>query len=95
MTAMLGGLAIGGKLVVIGVSPEPIQADPFFLLTSQLSVAGWYAGTSIDSEDTLAFSKRQGVHSMNEVFPLDRVGEAYERMMNSKLRFRAVLNMAS
>jgi alcohol dehydrogenase/propanol-preferring alcohol dehydrogenase len=95
MTAVLGGLAIGGKLVSIGVSPEPIQADTLSLLQRQLSIAGWYSGTSVDSEDTLAFSQRQGVHSMNEVFPLDKVGEAYQRMMGSKVRFRAVLNMKS
>jgi D-arabinose 1-dehydrogenase-like Zn-dependent alcohol dehydrogenase len=32
-----------------------------------------------------------GVRSMNEVFPLERVGEAYERMISGKARFRVVL----
>jgi D-arabinose 1-dehydrogenase-like Zn-dependent alcohol dehydrogenase len=36
-----------------------------------------------------------GVRSMNEVFPLERVDEAYGRMMNGKARFRAVLTMGS
>jgi D-arabinose 1-dehydrogenase-like Zn-dependent alcohol dehydrogenase len=52
---------------------------------------GWYSGVSIDSEDTLAFSARMGVRSMNEVLPLARVTEAYERMMSGKARFRVVL----
>jgi D-arabinose 1-dehydrogenase-like Zn-dependent alcohol dehydrogenase len=56
-------------------------------------VKGWYAGMSIDSEYTLAFSVRSGVGSMNEVFPLEKVNEAYERMMNGKARFRVVLAM--
>jgi hypothetical protein len=38
-------------------------------------------GTAMDSQDTLAFSVLSGVRSMNEVFPLERVGEAYERMI--------------
>jgi D-arabinose 1-dehydrogenase-like Zn-dependent alcohol dehydrogenase len=56
-------------------------------------VKGWYSGTSIDSQDTLAFSARTGVRSMNETYPLDRVGEAFERMMSGKARFRVVLTI--
>jgi D-arabinose 1-dehydrogenase-like Zn-dependent alcohol dehydrogenase len=93
MTAVLGGLATCGKLIVIGVGPEPIQVDTFSLLVRQLSVAGWNSGTAIDSQDTLAFSKRMDVRSMNEVFPLSQAAEAYGRMMDSKVRFRAVLKM--
>jgi D-arabinose 1-dehydrogenase-like Zn-dependent alcohol dehydrogenase len=55
------------------------------------SVEGWYSGTSIDSKDTLAFSVQAGVRSMNEVYPLERAAEAYDRMMSGKARFRVVL----
>ena len=55
------------------------------------SVEGWYSGTSIDSQETLSFSLLSGVRSMNEVFPLDRAVEAYERMVSGKARFRVVL----
>jgi D-arabinose 1-dehydrogenase-like Zn-dependent alcohol dehydrogenase len=55
------------------------------------SVKGWYSGTSIDSQDTLAFSARTGVRPMTEVFPLERAAEAYEHMMSGKARFRAIL----
>ena len=60
-----------------------------------MSVNGWYSGTSIDSQDTLAFSAFAGVRSMNEVFPLERAAEAYERMMSGQARFRVVLKMSS
>jgi D-arabinose 1-dehydrogenase-like Zn-dependent alcohol dehydrogenase len=70
-----------------------MQISPLFLLTGSRAVKGWYSGTSIDSEDTLAFSARTGVRSMNETFPLERVAEAYERMMSGKARFRVVLNI--
>src|SRR5437870_5889263 len=56
------------------------------------SIAGWPSGTSIDSEDTLAFSVQTGVRSMNEVFPLPRAPEAYARMMSGEARFRVVLD---
>ena len=74
-------------------SAVSMQVSPFVLLAGRRSVKGWYSGTSIDSQDTLAFSARAGVRSMNEAFPLERVNEAYERMMSGKARFRVVLTM--
>jgi D-arabinose 1-dehydrogenase-like Zn-dependent alcohol dehydrogenase len=56
-------------------------------------VKGWYSGTSIDTQDTLAFSARSGVSPMNETFPLTRAAEAYERMMSGQARFRVVLTI--
>ena len=52
---------------------------------------GWYSGTAIDSQDTLKFSALTGLRSMNEVYPLEKVAEAYERMISGKARFRVVL----
>ena len=92
MTAVLGGLAIKGTLMVIGAA-ESLQVSPLVLLSGRRSIRGWYSGTSIDSQDTLAFSSRAGVKSMNELFPLERVSEAYDRMMSGKARFRVVLTM--
>ena len=63
------------------------------MLIGNRSVKGWYSGTSINSEDTLTFSARVGVRSMNEIFPLEKVNEAYDRMMSGKARFRVVLKM--
>ena len=92
MSAVQGGLAINGTLMVIGAA-ESMQIFPLILLMGRRSVKGWYSGTSIDSQDTLAFSARAGVRSMNETFPLERVNEAYDRMMSGKARFRVVLTM--
>jgi D-arabinose 1-dehydrogenase-like Zn-dependent alcohol dehydrogenase len=90
MSAVQGGLAVNGTLLVIGAA-ESMSVSPLFLLSGRRSVKGWYSGTAIDSEDTLAFSALTGVRSMNEVFPLERVNEAYERMASGKARFRVVL----
>jgi D-arabinose 1-dehydrogenase-like Zn-dependent alcohol dehydrogenase len=57
----------------------------------QRSVKGWCSGTAADSQDTLAFSVLAGVRSMNEVYPLEKAAEAYDRMMSGKARFRVVL----
>src|SRR5204862_6364027 len=89
MSAVQGGLAVNGTLLTLGAVPS-MQVSPMFLLSGCRSIKGWYSGTSIDSQDTLAFSVRTGVRSMNEAFPLERVTEAYERMMSGKARFRVV-----
>jgi D-arabinose 1-dehydrogenase-like Zn-dependent alcohol dehydrogenase len=92
MSAVQGGLATNGTLLVIGAA-DSMQVSPIFLLNGRRSVKGWYSGTAIDSQDTMAFSVLTGVRSMNEAYPLDRVAEAYDRMMSGKARFRVVLTM--
>jgi D-arabinose 1-dehydrogenase-like Zn-dependent alcohol dehydrogenase len=90
MSAVQGGLGINGTLIVIGAA-ESLQVSPLLLIAGRRSIKGWYSGTAMDSQETLAFSVISGVRSMNEVFPLERVAEAYERMMSGKARFRVVL----
>jgi D-arabinose 1-dehydrogenase-like Zn-dependent alcohol dehydrogenase len=92
MTAAAGGLAANGTLMVLGAA-ESIQVAPLLLINGRRSVKGWYSGTSIDSQDTVAFSSTSGVRSMNEVFPFSKVSEAFERMFSGKARFRVVLDM--
>jgi D-arabinose 1-dehydrogenase-like Zn-dependent alcohol dehydrogenase len=92
MSATLGGLGLNGTLMVIGAAGA-MQVSPLLLIGGRRSVKGWYSGMAIDSQDTLRFSVLTGVKSMNEVVPLDRVTEGYERMMSGKARFRVVLKM--
>ena len=85
-------LAVNGTLLIVGAAAS-MQVSPLVLLMGCRSIKGWYSGTSIDSQDTLAFSARTGVRSMNETFPLERAPEAYDRMLSGKARFRVVLTM--
>jgi D-arabinose 1-dehydrogenase-like Zn-dependent alcohol dehydrogenase len=90
MAATIGGLAPRGKLLILGAA-DPMQVNPLPLLLARRSIEGWYSGTSIDSQDTLNFSVQSNVRSMNEVLPLEKAAEGYERMMSGKARFRVVL----
>ena len=94
MTALIGGLGVDGKLMVLGAADAPIEAPAVPLIFGRRSIVGWPSGSSIDSQDTLAFSALTGVRPMTEVFPLDRAAEGYERMMSGKARFRVVLTTA-
>src|ERR1700736_1836778 len=94
MSAVQGGVAVNGTLLIVGAA-ESMQVSPLALLSGCRSVKGWYSGPSIDSQDTLAFSLRAGVRPMIETYPLERVAEAYDRMMSGKARFRVVLTIGS
>lgn len=92
VAAAQGGLGIKGTFMVLGVT-DVLQVSPLLLIGGSRSIKGWYSGTSIDSQDTLAFSSRTGVRSMSESLPLERAAEGYDRMMSGKARFRVVLTM--
>jgi D-arabinose 1-dehydrogenase-like Zn-dependent alcohol dehydrogenase len=94
MQAIAGGLGVNGVLMVIG-AVGALTVNSLDLLGKRAAVKGWYSGTASDSEDTLDFSLRNGVASMNEVFPLDEAQAAYDRMMSGQARFRVVLKIAS
>ena len=91
MSSVLGGLGVNGKLIVLGAADEPLEVPVIPLILGRRSVMGWPSGSSVDSQDTLAFSSLSGVRAMTEVFPLERAAEGYEHMMSGKARFRAVL----
>ena len=94
MSAVQGGLGLNGTLMVIGAA-QSLQTSPLLLIGGRRSIKGWYSGTAIDSQDTLAFSVLTGVRSMNEVYPLEKVAEGYARMESGKARFRVILTTGS
>jgi D-arabinose 1-dehydrogenase-like Zn-dependent alcohol dehydrogenase len=93
MSAVIDGLGVDGKLLVIGATPEPIEVSPFQLIGRRTSIQGWPSGVAADSEDTLEFSALSEVRPMVETFPLDQAAAAYDRMMSGAARFRVVLTM--
>lgn len=93
MAALIGGLAAGGKLLVVGAPFEPMEVSVLALLSARRDIQGWPGGTAMDSEDTLRFSSRSGVRPMIEEYPLEKVNEAFARAMSGKAQFRVVLTM--
>lgn len=91
INAATEGLSVDGKLLIVGIPEEPISASVLSLIGGRRIIAGWPCGTSINSQDTLAFSALTGVRSMNQIFPLEKAAEAYELMMSGKAKFRVVL----
>jgi D-arabinose 1-dehydrogenase-like Zn-dependent alcohol dehydrogenase len=93
MAETIEGLAVGGKLLIVGAPFEPMEVSVPSLLLSRRGIQGWPSGTARDSQDTLEFSEFAGVRPMIEKFPLEKVKEAYERMESGHAQFRVVLTM--
>jgi propanol-preferring alcohol dehydrogenase len=91
MGPLVAGLAVRGKLIVVGVPNDEIRLSAFPLVFGGRSIYGALTGTPIDSEDTLSFSVLENIRPMIETFPLEQAADAYARMMQGKARFRVVL----
>jgi D-arabinose 1-dehydrogenase-like Zn-dependent alcohol dehydrogenase len=93
MSELIDGLGPNGKLMVVGVSPDPIEVTPVQLISRSRTIEGWAAGTPTDSEDTMRFAELTGVRPMIETYPLEMAAEAYGRMISGNAQFRVVLTM--
>lgn len=93
MSDMVDGLAVGGKLVVLGAGADPITVTPIQLIGGRRTIQGWPSGTARDSEDALNFCALTGIRPLVEPFPLEQAAEAYDRMLSGKARCRVVLTM--
>jgi D-arabinose 1-dehydrogenase-like Zn-dependent alcohol dehydrogenase len=93
MSELIDGLGPNGKLIVVGVTFDPIEVTPVQLVSGSRAIQGWSTGTPTDSEDTLDFAQVTGVRPMIEVYPLEKAAEAYARMISGNAQFRVVLTM--
>jgi D-arabinose 1-dehydrogenase-like Zn-dependent alcohol dehydrogenase len=91
MSAVLGGLGVNGKLVMLGADMEPLSVSAVPMIMRRQAIQGWPSGSPRDSEETLAFSTLTGVRAIIETVPLAQAPQAYERMMSGKARFRMVV----
>ena len=90
IASTVGGLKARGTLLIVAAPFEPLSVSAFALLSGK-KVAGWPSGSAIDSEDTMAFSALSGIRPRIETFKLDQAEQAFTRVMENKVRFRAVL----
>lgn len=94
MGQLIGGLAVRGKMIVLGVPEDPVPVSALPLVFGGRSIHGSLTGTAIDNQDTLNFSVLKSIRPMIETMPLEKAPEAYALMMAGKARFRMVLTMA-
>jgi propanol-preferring alcohol dehydrogenase len=97
ISGLVDGLSFEGKIVIVAGVDEPLQVFAGQLLGGRRSIQGWVPPTGFNAgnarKDTIDFSLLTNVHPMIETFPLEQVDLAYEKMINAKVYFRAVLTM--
>src|SRR4249919_4157392 len=90
--ALLGALAPGGKLHVVGAALEPIPIPAFALISGQKSVSGSPTGSRGSIDTMLAFAARHRIAPQTEHFPMSRVNDAMDHLRAGKARYRIVLD---
>lgn len=93
-SALLPGLAYGGRFMVVGASPEPIPVASSQLIFGGDHVLGNLTGSSIENEDNLRFAVAHDIVPLVEEVSFESAPAAYDRMMNGGARFRIVLDVA-
>lgn len=89
---VMSGLARNGQAIIVAASREPIHISPSVLIGSGRSIIGSAGG---GLEESLNFSALFKVIPMVEIFSLEQVAVAYDKMINAKVHFRSVLKIAS
>lgn len=93
--ALLSTLKMRGKMVVVGAPPEPTPVAAFSLLSNGTSLIGSMIGGIEETQQMLDHCGKHGVVSDIERIPVQRINEAYERVLKSDVRYRFVIDLAS
>jgi alcohol dehydrogenase (NADP+) len=91
----LGLLEVDGALVVVGIPEKQIPISVFPLVSRRRTLAGSSIGGIRETQEMLDFCAMHKLTSDIEVVPIQKVNEAYERVLKSDVRYRFVIDMAS
>jgi len=91
----LGLLKVDGSMVVVGAPEKQIPIGAFPLIMGRRSLAGSAIGGIQETQEMLDFCGKRNVVSDIEITPIQKVNEAYERVLKSDVRYRFVIDMAS
>jgi uncharacterized zinc-type alcohol dehydrogenase-like protein len=85
-----------GTLVLVGAPEHPHPSPGVFnLITRRRSIAGSMIGGIKETQEMLDFCAKHNIVSDIELIPIQKINEAYERMLRSDVKYRFVIDMAS
>ena len=93
--AYLRLLAVDGTLVNVGAPPQALKLNVFSLINARRSFAGSLIGGIALTQEMLDFCAQHNIGAEIEVIPVDKVNEAYERVLASDVRYRFVIDTAT
>jgi uncharacterized zinc-type alcohol dehydrogenase-like protein len=95
LDAYLGLLRLDGTLVNVGAPAEALPVHVFTLFGNRRSFAGSGIGSIGETQEILDFCAEHGIAPETELIAADYINEAYERVLNSDVRYRFVIDIAS
>jgi len=95
VNAFLHLLHRDGNLTLVGAPEKPLPVSSFGLIFGNKSLSGSLIGGIQQTQEMLDFCGEHGITSDVEVIPIQKVNEAYERMLRSDVKYRFSIDMAS
>jgi alcohol dehydrogenase (NADP+) len=95
INALLGLLKRDGNLTLVGAPEKPMPVSSFSLLFGRRSLSGSIIGGIAETQEMLDFCGEHNLTSEVEVIPIQKVNEAYDRLMKQDVKYRFVIDMAS
>jgi alcohol dehydrogenase (NADP+) len=95
VNALLNLIKRDGTLCLVGASPEALPVEPFSLIFKRRSFAGSLIGGIAETQEMLDFCATHGIVSDIEMIPIQKIDEAYQRMLKSDVKYRFVIDMAT
>jgi uncharacterized zinc-type alcohol dehydrogenase-like protein len=95
INAYLHMLGVDGNLTLVGAPDEPLPVAAFALLFGRKSISGSLIGGIAETQEMLDFCGEHGITADVEVIPIQRINEAYDRLVKSDVKYRFSIDMAS
>src|SRR6202453_1588725 len=95
INALLGMLRRDGNLCLVGAPEKPLTVSSFSLLFGRRSLSGSRIGGTVETQEMLDFCGKHDLTADVEVIPIQKVNEAYERLLKADVKYRFSIDMAS
>jgi uncharacterized zinc-type alcohol dehydrogenase-like protein len=95
INAYLNLLRLDGNITLVGAPEKPLDVSAFSLIMARRSLSGSNIGGIAETQEMLDFCGQHNITADVEVIPIQKVNEAYERLLKSDVKYRFVIDMAS
>jgi uncharacterized zinc-type alcohol dehydrogenase-like protein len=95
INAYINLLARDGNITLVGAPAKPLAVSAFGLLMRRRSLSGSLIGGLAETQEMLDFCGKYNITADVEVIPIQKVNEAYERLLKSDVKYRFCIDMAS
>jgi uncharacterized zinc-type alcohol dehydrogenase-like protein len=95
LNAYIQLLGVHGNLTLVGAPEKPLPLAVFGLLFGAKSISGSLIGGIAETQEMLDFCGKHGIIADVEIIPIQKINEAYERMLRSDVKYRFSIDMAS